>query len=220
MKRVLFYCLIMLLLGISTAWAAEGVVNKNSVEKTSVIWGEDKQDVGNKLPRVALLYINNAKTDYDAEIDAKIIDHIKWVAANRWTLVPGDIYKDKLASMGIQSITMAERADILATAKQGEVDALLLIEVEPFTVRDVMTFFTVGKKVTASIPVKAIDCNTGIYLYNGKFVELAQDNTMIGAIGNKSVSMKALDQIFSKFDPVVPDKFANVKRVEKNTGEK
>ena len=97
---------------------------------------------------------------------------------------------------------------------------LLVVEIEPFTVRDVMTFFTVGKKVTASIPVKAIDRHTGLYLYNGKFVEMGQDNTMIGALGNKSVSMKALDQFFSKFDTVVPEKFANVKRVAANTENK
>ena len=187
MKKVCLMFVLMMILGMGTVWAAEDA-------------GKASQEQNSKLPRVAFLYVNNAKTDYDAESEAKI--------------------PDKLASMGIQSVTMAERADILAVAKDSDADALLVVEIEPFTVRDVMTFFTVGKKVTASIPVKAIDRHTGLYLYNGKFVEMGQDNTMIGALGNKSVSMKALDQFFSKFDAVVPEKFANVKRVAANTENK
>ena len=207
MKKVCLMFVLMMILGMGTVWASEDA-------------GKASQEQNSKLPRVAFLYVNNAKTDYDAEIDAKILEHMKKVAAGRGTLVAGDAYKDKLASMGIQSVTMAERADILAVAKDSDADALLVVEIEPFTVRDVMTFFTVGKKVTASIPVKAIDRHTGLYLYNGKFVEMGQDNTMIGALGNKSVSMKALDQFFSKFDAVVPEKFANVKRVAANTENK
>ena len=210
MKKVWLVCVLTMLLGMGTVWAAE------DAGKTYGVQGSDKvsQEQGGKLPRVAFLYVNNAKTDYDAEIDAKILEHMKKVAAGRWILVAGDAYKDKLAAMGIQSVTMAERADILAVTKDSDADALLVVEIEPFTVRDVMTFFTVGKKVTTSIPVKAIDRHTGLYLYNGKFVEMGQDNTMIGALGNKSVSMKALDQFFSKFDIVVPEKFANVKRLD------
>ena len=224
MKKVWLVCVLTMLLGMGTVWAAEDSGKEPGLgEKTAtILQGSDKalQDQTSKLPRVAFLYVNNAKTDYDAEIDAKILDHMKKVAAGRWVLVAGDAYKDKLASMGIQSVTMAERADILAVAKDSDADALLVVEIEPFTVSDVMTFFTVGKKVTASIPVKAIDRHTGLYLYNGKFVEMGQDNTMIGALGNKSVSMKALDQFFSKFDAVVPEKFANVKRVAANTENK
>ena len=218
MKKVWLVCILTMFLGMATVWAAEDAGKEPSVgEKTaSILQGSDKasQEQNSKLPRVAFLYVNNAKTDYDAEIDAKILDHMKKVAAGRWVLVAGDAYKDKLASMGIQSVTMAERADILAVTKDSDADALLVVEIEPFTIRDVMTFFTLGKKVTASIPVKAIDRHTGLYLYNGKFVEMGQDNTMIGALGNKSVSMKALDQFFSKFDVVVPEKFANVKRLD------
>jgi len=219
MKKIWIVCMLLLCLGMGTACAAESAGGEPSImEKTADILKGDaapSAEQNSKLPRVAFIYINNAKTDYNAEIDAKILEHIKKVAANRWVLLPGDIYKDKMASMGTQSITMAERADILATTKDTEADALLLIEVEPFVVRDVITFFTVGKKVTTSIPVKVIDRNTGLYLYNGKFVELGKDNSMIGGIGNKSVIMKALDQFFVKFDEAIPGKLANVKRMDK-----
>lgn len=201
-------CFLLVGLMILPAWAADDKV-------ATSLQGDKAAEVKSNLPRVMIMYINNAKTEYNAELDAKIMDHLKKVAANRWSLLPGDAYKDKLSAMGIQSFSLAERSDILAITKDSEADALLLIEVEPFNVRDVITFFTVGKKITATMPVKVIDRNTGLYLYNGKFVEMAQDNSMIGGIGNKSVIIKALDQVFGKFDLIIPEKLATVKRLEK-----
>lgn len=219
MKKLWLLCLLLLFFMIGTACAEESENKTQPIsEKTAAILHENENSLSehnSKLPRVMVLYINNAKTDYNGEIDAKIMEHLKKIAANRWVLVPGDAYKDKLASMGYQSITVAERADIMTATKDSEADAILLMEVEPFNVRDVLTFFTVGKKVTASIPVKVIDRNTNLYLYNGKFIEMGQDNSMIGGIGNKSVIMKTLDQVFDKFDMVIPEKLVNVKHTEK-----
>lgn len=208
MKKMWVLCFLLVGLMILPAWAADDKV-------ATSLQGDKGLEAKSNLPRVMIMYINNAKTEYNAELDAKIMDHLKKVGANRWSLLPGDAYKDKLSAMGIQSFSLAERSDILAITKDSEADALLLIEVEPFNVRDVITFFTVGKKITATMPVKVIDRNTGLYLYNGKFVEMAQDNSMIGGIGNKSVIIKALDQVFGKFDLIIPEKLATVKRMEK-----
>lgn len=217
MKKIWIICLLMLCLGIVPGLAAEKNTSSSTLNEriAAILQGDQPPEQKDKFPRVMVMYINNAKTNYNEEIDAKIMEHIKKIATNRWTIVPGEAYKDKLSTMGIQSITLAERADILAVTKDAEADALLLIEVEPFNIRDVLTFFTVGKKVTATIPVKVIDRNTGLYLYNGKFVEMAQDNSMIGGIGNKSVIMKSLDLVFDKFALIIPEKLANVKRMEK-----
>lgn len=217
MKKTWVLCFLLLCLGFGTVCAAGNDKEVGISERTAAILrGDDSSvvDHNSKMPQVLVLYINNAKTEYNGEIDTKIMDHLKTLAANRWVLVPGDSYKDKLSAMGIQSLTMAERADILAVTKDSEADAILVIEVEPFNIRDVMTFFTVGKKVTTSIPVKIIDRSTNLYLYNGKFVEMGQENSMLG-IGNKSVIMKALDLAFDKFDQVIPEKLANVKHSEK-----
>ena len=208
MKKMWVLCFLLVGLMILPAWAADDKV-------ATSLQGDKGLEAKSNLPRVMIMYINNAKTEYNAELDAKIMDHLKKVGANRWSLLPGDAYKDKLSAMGIQSFSLAERSDILAITKDSEADALLLIEVEPFNVRDVITFFTVGKKITATMPVKVIDRNTGLYLYNGKFVEMAQDNSMIGGIGNKSVIIKALDKVFGKFDLIIPEKLATVKRMEK-----
>lgn len=219
MKRIFILLAVVVCFGMGTVWAAEsGPAAPNIVDRTAaILQGEDAlaAERNSKLPRVAFLYLNNAKTDYNADIDEKIQAHLKQVAANRWVWVKGDSYMEKLAAMGIQTISMAERADILAATKDAEADALLLIEVEPFIVRDVTTFFTLGKKVTTSVPVKVIDRNTGLYLYNGKFVEEGKSSSMIGPVGNKSVIMKSLEQFFVKFDQTIPDKLAKVKRMDK-----
>jgi hypothetical protein len=152
MKKIWVLCLLMLCFGIGTVWASESEKSSQNIsERTAaILQGNDNlaAERNSKLPQLMVLYINNAKTDYNGEIDTKIMEHLKNLATNRWVLVPGDVYKDKLASMGIQSFSLAERADILAVTKDAEADAILLIEVEPFNIRDVLTFFTVGKKVT------------------------------------------------------------------------
>ena len=204
MKKILLLCMALLVLNVAA-------VNAASAESGTAGITSGDMNVGNNVPRVMLMYLNNAKTDYNNEIDIKVMDSLGKIADKRWQLTRGDVYKDKLSGMGIQSFTMAERGDILAITKQAEADVILLVEIEPFNVRDVVTFFTVGKKVTATVPVKVIDCNTGLYVYNGKFVEMGQDNSMIGGIGNKSVIMKALDQVFDKFGMVIPDKISATK---------
>ena len=82
-------------------------------------------------------------------------------------------------------------------------DYVVFIEVQPFVARDKITFFTVGKDITTTVPLKIIDLINGKYLYNGKFTEKASDSTMIGGIGNKSVAMKALNKINEQITSVL-----------------
>ena len=77
------------------------------------------------------------------------------------------------------------------------------MELEPFIRKDKMTFFTVGKEMTATLPLKIIDLLNNRYLYNGKFVEKATDSSMVGNIGNKSVSNKALIKINEQVTSVI-----------------
>ncbi|WP_018704493.1 hypothetical protein [Anaeromusa acidaminophila] len=211
MKRIWLITLLLLMVGVGSAWAAENEGDGTSIsERTAAILTERDS----KLPRVAILYTNNAKTEYDTDIDAKIMSHLKKLAVNRWVLVPGEIYKDRLAAKGIRNVSMAERTDILAVGQEGDADVLLLIEVEPFSVQDRVEFLAVTKAVTTSIPVKAVDRNTGTYLYNGKFNETSRDAEFLGGPGFKTVLLKSLDLFFSKFDYAIPPALSNVKHRE------
>jgi hypothetical protein len=57
--------------------------------------------------------------------------------------------------------------------------------------------------MTAIIPIKIIDLKTGKYIYNGKFTSFASDSSMIGGIGNKSVSLKALEKAIEQMNAAI-----------------
>lgn len=160
----------------------------------------DQQD--STKPRVALLYVNNAKATYDDEINKKMNDNFDAIL-KQYKVIPGQRYVEMLNKNGISDITTAERGDIMEVFKGEDVDFVLFVEVQPFVRKERITFFTYGIDMTAIVPVKIIDLKGNKYLYNGKFTEFARDSSMIGGIGNKSVSLKALDLVIEKMNPVI-----------------
>ena len=157
-----------------------------------------------KLPKVAVMYVNNAKTTYDDVVDKEILKYLDTALPDStYELVDGAPYMEKLAKIGFVDVSSAERADIVDAFAGDGVDYCIYLEVQPFVARDKMTFFTVGKDMTTSIPFKMIDLVNGKYLYVGKFAEKASDSTAIGGIGNKSVAVKALDNVGQKIASII-----------------
>jgi hypothetical protein len=182
---------------------AEGVIMATSVDRS-------------KLPKVAIMYVNNAKTTYDDQVDKGILKYLdKALPEATYELVDGAPYIEKLNKIGFMNIAEAERADIVDVFEGNGVDYCIFLEIEPFVARDKVTFFTVGKDMTTSIPFKIVDLATGKYLYVGKFTEKASDSTMIGGIGNKSVAMKALDNVGQKIASVIDVRLPKVKAAAK-----
>ena len=175
-------------------------------EKIAALNNVDKQAQVNReaFPKVAILYLNNAKTTYDNEVDQSVLGNLgKAIPETKYNLIDGAPYLEKLSKMGIIDLSSAERGDIV-DAFQGEgIDYCVFLEIQPFVARDKITFFTLGKDITAVVPVKIIDLVNNRYLYNGKFTEKASDSTMIGGIGNKSVALKALDKINQQMSSVI-----------------
>ena len=87
----------------------------------------------------------------------------------------------------------------------------MLVQIEPFVRKEKVTVFTLGKEMTAVVPFKIFDVESGKYLYNGKFTELAKDSSVIGDVGNKSVALKALDSVNAKISGVIASRLAQVK---------
>lgn len=152
---------------------------------------------------VALMFVNNAKTTYDNELTEKMMKNFSEVLDNSYNVIPGQRFIELLYKTGISDIATAERGDILDVFKGETIDYVLFAELQPFVRKERYTFFTQGIDMTAVIPVKIIDLKTGKYLYNGKFTEFASDSTMLGMVGNKSVSLKALDKVIEKINPVI-----------------
>lgn len=183
-----------------TAQAAESSTAKVStlaqIRAGAKAAGLQGQTAGANLPKVAVLYLNNAKTTYDNEVDQRVLSDLgKALPETKYTLVDGDPYLAKLSKMGIADLSTAERGDIVDAFKGEDVDYCLFIEVQPFVARDKVTFFTIGKDITAVVPFKIIDLANNKYFYNGKFTEKSSDSTVIGLIGNKSVALQALSKI-------------------------
>lgn len=169
-----------------------------------------------KLPKVAIMYVNNAKTTYDDQVDRGILKYLdKALPNDTYELVDGAPYMEKLNKIGLMDISSAERADIVDAFEGAGVDYCIYLEVQPFVARDKVTFFTVGKDMTTSIPFKIIDLASGKYLYVGKFDEKASDSTAIGLIGNKSVAIKALDNVGQKIASVIEVRLPKVKAAAK-----
>ena len=161
-------------------------------------------NMSSELPKVAIIYINNAKSTYDAEVDNELFKYLnKSLPEDVYELVDGAPYAEKLNKLGYMDIADAERADIVDAFAGEGIDYCIYLEVQPFVARDKLTFFTVGKDITTAVPFKMIDLVNNKYLYVGKYTEKASDSTMIGGIGNKSVALKALDVVGQKISSVI-----------------
>mgnify|MGYP003587343368 FL=1 len=162
------------------------------------------EDAAVRLPRVAVMYVNNAKSTYDDEVDREIFKYLnKALPVSSYELVDGTPYVEKLNAQGYTDLSTAERADFMDAFAGADVDYCLYLEISPFVARDKITFFTIGKDITTAIPMKILDLSSGKYIYTGKFTEKASDSTVIGDIGNKSVALKALDSAGEKILSVI-----------------
>lgn len=162
--------------------------------------------------KAAVLYVNNANTTYDADIDRAVLENVQ--AALKTSVceyIDGTEFLGQLNENGIADITQAERADIADVFKGSSVDYVVLVQVEPFVRKEKVTVFTLGKEMTAVVPFKIFDVKSGKYIYNGKFTELAKDSSVIGDVGNKSVALKALDSVNAKISGVITSRMAQVK---------
>lgn len=149
----------------------------------------------NVKPNVAVMYINNAKTKFDADIDKVMQEELaRDIPSSVYNYVDGSTFVAKLNSMGIMDIASAERSDIVDCIAEDDVDYVVFVEIQPMVRKEKMHFFNYGIEMTTQIPFKIIDVVNNRYLYNGKFVEKGEDSTVIGGLGNKGSAMKALDR--------------------------
>lgn len=156
--------------------------------------------------KAAVLYVNNAKTTYDADIDRAVLENVQAaLKTSACEYIDGTEFLGQLNENGIADITQAERADIADVFKGSGVDYAVLVQVEPFVRKEKVTVFTLGKEMTAVVPFKIFDVK------NGKFTELAKDSSVIGDVGNKSVALKALDSVNAKISGVIASRLAQVK---------
>ncbi len=163
------------------------------------------------LPRVAVIYANNAKTTYDDALDNCVLKNLDEVLSPKFEVVrSGDVFQ-KLADRGMTDLAMAERRDIMDALAGDEFDYIICLSVEPFQRKEKFSVFTQGIEMTATVPFKFIDVNGDRYLYNGKVVELQSDSTWVGSVGNKSVAIEALQKVNKGINKVIKEKMIEPK---------
>lgn len=150
-----------------------------------------------------MLYVNNANTTYDADIDRAVLENVQ--AALKTSACE---YIDGTEFLGQLNENGWRIADVF---KGSGVDYVVLVQIEPFVRKEKVTVFTLGKEMTAVVPFKIFDVKSGKYIYNGKFTELAKDSSVIGDVGNKSVALKALDSVNAKISGVIASRLAQAK---------
>jgi len=183
MGRIFLTAFMLLLLAASTAFAA--------------------------APRVGVLYMNNARTTYDEAMDKKLLKNVKKVLSPKYEYVRAD--EERLRDMGMTDLAMAERRDIIDAFRDERFDYILCLSVEPLVRRERFSVFTQGIDITVTVPLKLIRVADDRYLYNGKLVEKQSDSTIIGSVGNKSVTLKALDKINKSVKKILGDKLSSKK---------
>ncbi|MGL5206247.1 MAG: hypothetical protein ACRC8T_01870 [Acidaminococcaceae bacterium] len=217
-KMIIFFVAAMLLMTSAVAFAEEGKeLMKDKVQQYQLdndpAYQAALAEKQANMPKVVVLYVNNSKSTYDDEVDKNIKSNLaKAISPEKYLMIEGSPYVEKLKKAGITDIATAERADVISAFAGDDLDYVIFLEVQPFVARDKMTFFTIGKDVTATVPFKMIDVVNNRYLYNGKFTEKVSDSTIIGGIGNKSVAMKALDKINAQINAVIADRLPTAKQ--------
>ena len=156
--------------------------------------------------KIAIMFVNNAKTTYDGELNSVIGHNFDQLFAAKYEMNPGGKYIELLNKAGIVDVAAAERGDIMAVVKGEDLDYILYAELQPFLRKEKITAFTYGIEMTAIMPIKIIDVKQNVYIYNGKFTEIAKDSSAVGGIGNKSVALKALRHTLEKMNAVVAER--------------
>lgn len=168
-----------------------------------------------KLPKVAVMYVNNSQTDYYKSIDKEIYKNFK-VVLNPYVyqFVDGTPYMEALAEIGIEDLTTAERADILDIYENTDVDYVLFLQIEPMLRKDKVSTFSKGKEMTAVAPFKMLDIKNRKALYNGRITRVGDKSTMFFKLGNKSAAMEAIEMINEKINYEIKKRLPKYKRNE------
>ena len=223
MKKLVMFILTAMLLCVNmTAMAAKEVYNPyvkyvledEKYQETLLTINSLKMD---RLPKVAVMYVNNSQTDFYKAIDKEIMKNFK-VILNPYVyqFIDGTPYLEALADMGIEDLTTAERADILDAYEGSDIDYIIFLQIEPMLRKDKVTTFTKGKEMTAVAPFKILDLKNRKALYNGRVTRVGDRSTVFFKLGNKSVALEAIELINDKVNYEIKKRLPKYKRTDVN----
>lgn len=223
MKKLLIFILTAVMLCVSmTALAAKKeynpyvkyVLEDEEYQETLLTINSVKME---RLPKVAVMYVNNSQADYYKAIDKEIMKNFK-VILNPYIyqFIDGTPYMKQLAEMGIEDLTTAERADILDAYEGSDIDYVIFLQIEPMLRKDKVSTFSKGKEMTATAPFKILDIKNRKALYNGRITKVGETSTMFFKLGNKGAAMEAIEMINDKVNYEIKKRLPKYKRTDVN----
>lgn len=195
MKKVLFLLLaITTTIFSTTALAAEQNDYRTfSERREAAIQAKVQQERLAKLPRVGVIYVNDAQTTYNSRIDKFVLENLhECISDKTYQYIDGLTFIDKLVDYGLQDLATAERADIIDALADENLDYVVYLEIEPVTTKSKATVFSKGKSAIVTAPIKVIDIKNNRTLYNGEITQQGKTTVMMGKIGNKSVVLEGV----------------------------
>lgn len=221
MKKLFIFVLSVVMLCVSvTAMAAKKeynpyekyVLEDKKYQETLLTINSVKME---RMPKVAVMYVNNSQADYYKSIDKEIMKNFK-VILNPYIyqFVDGTPYMKYLAEMGIEDLTTAERADILDAYEGSDIDYVIFLQIEPMMRKDKVSTFSKGKEMTATAPFKMLDIKNRKALYNGRITKVGETSTMFFKLGNKGAAMEAIEMINDKVNYEIKKRLPKYKRTD------
>ena len=99
------------------------------------IMTEDSAETNGEMsqkPKVVIMYVNNAKSTYDGEVDKEIFKYInKALPADTYELMDGTPYMQTLNAQGYTDLSTAERADFMDAFAGSGIDYCIYLEITP-----------------------------------------------------------------------------------------
>ncbi len=198
MKKLLLLLLTLFtLLGCATAFADEPADYRTFSEKRqAAIQAKAEQERIALLPRVGVVYVNDAQTTYNKRIDKFVLENLhECINSDNYQYIDGLTFIDKLIDFGLEDLATAERADIIEALADENLDYFVYLEIEPITTKSKATVFSKGKSAIVNAPIKIIDMKRNRTLYNGEITEQGKTTVMLGKIGNKSVALEGVKRV-------------------------
>jgi hypothetical protein len=150
--------------------------------------------------KTILFYYNHADTQYNSDIDKKIIHNLedKFPALG---IIDGDQFADRFNKIGISNVLFAEKQDFINAVKYQNIDYIMVVELRPFIIKNKTKLLSTDQKVSGSFLFKFFDVKHEQYLYSGIIDEtfLYTNPTPFSRNPERAINL-TVDQLLSKLN--------------------
>lgn len=195
MKKVAVILALLMLTCIGAVYAAE----VQDVQKPAAA-GEGQEAV---KPKVAVVFVNNAKTTYDQELGDRLMGAVTAKLSRYEVAASGAAAVERLTKAGVADMNMVEKADMVAAFK--DADFVVWLELQPVALQKWGAVFSEGVTAVVSVPLKVVDVKNNRYSYHNKFSEQADNRAVltnlvvpVSMVGTKAAALAALDKVSAK----------------------